>query len=51
MTNGYNHIGINNVKDRLNLMHKTDCKFIISSDLDAGTTIYFCVPYKEVLDV
>lgn len=51
VTNGYNHIGINNVKDRLNIMYKTDCKFIISSDVDSGTTIYFCVPYKEVSDV
>lgn len=47
VTNGYNHIGLNNVKERLNLMYQTDCKFIISSEYQSGTIIYFCVPYKE----
>lgn len=46
---GYNHIGLNNVKDRLKLMYHSDCKFIITSEYGFGTTIYFCVPYKEAL--
>lgn len=47
VTNGYNHIGLNNVKERLNLMYNTDCRFIITSEYQSGTTIYFCVPYEE----
>lgn len=47
VTNGYNHVGLNNVKERLNLMYRTDCKFMITSEYGSGTTIYFCVPYKE----
>lgn len=47
VTNGYNHVGLNNVKERLNLMYRTDCKFVIMSEYQRGTTIYFRVPYKE----
>lgn len=47
VTNGYNHVGLNNVKERLDLMYRTDCKFVITSEQMSGTTIYFRVPYKE----
>ncbi len=47
VTNGYNHIGLNNVRERLNLMYQADHKFIIASEPQSGTTIYFCVPYEE----
>lgn len=50
VTNGYNHVGLNNVKERLNLMYRTDCKFIITSEYHSGTTIYFRVPYKEEME-
>ncbi len=47
MRSGYNHVGLNNVKDRLKLMYRSDCKFIITSEYHHGTTIYLCVPYEE----
>lgn len=47
ITNGYNHIGLCNVKERLNLMYQTDCNFTINSEYHSGTHIYFCVPHKE----
>lgn len=44
---GYNHIGIKNVKERLQLLYQQDCHFQISSQANTGTTISFQVPYRR----
>lgn len=44
---GYNHIGIKNVRERLQLMYHQECEFKILSEVGSGTTIYFSVPYKR----
>lgn len=44
---GYNHIGLKNVKERLELMCRCDVHFYITSDEGEGTTIYFCIPYVK----
>lgn len=44
---GYNHIGLKNVKERLELMCKCDVHFYIASYEGEGTTIYFCIPYMK----
>lgn len=41
---GYNHIGINNVKERLLLLYQNRCHFYITSAENSGTTIYFSIP-------
>ena len=47
LTGSYNHVGMNTVKERLDLMYRADCKFTITSEFGNGTTIYFRVPYTE----
>ena len=44
---GYNHIGIQNVKERLQLMYHQECEFKILSEPGNGTTIFFSVPYRR----
>ena len=44
---GYNHIGIKNVKERLQLMYHQECEFKIISEMGSGTTIFFRVPLKR----
>ena len=44
---GYNHIGIQNVKERLQLMYHQECAFKILSQVGSGTTIFFSVPYRR----
>ena len=44
---GYNHIGIQNVKERLQLMYHQECEFKIISEVGGGTTIFFSVPYRR----
>ena len=47
MTNGYSHIGLNNVKERLQLMYPSESTFTIISQEGDGTTIFFSVPYRR----
>jgi hypothetical protein len=47
MTNGYSHIGLNNVKERLSLMYPSQSTFTIISQEGEGTTIFFSVPYRR----
>jgi len=47
MTNGYSHIGLNNVKERLALMYPSQSTFAIISQEGEGTTIFFSVPYRR----
>ena len=47
MTNGYSHIGLNNVKERLSLMYPSQSTFAIISQEGEGTTIFFSVPYRR----
>jgi len=44
---GYSHIGIHNVKERLELIYQDQCQFCISSTEGSGTTIYFSIPYTS----
>lgn len=44
---GYNHIGIKNIKERLQLMYHQECDFNIITELGSGTTIFFNVPYRR----
>lgn len=46
-SHGYNHIGIKNVKERLQLMYHQECEFRILSQIGSGTTIFFRVPLKR----
>lgn len=46
-SHGYNHIGIKNVKERLQLMYHQECEFKIISEMGSGTTIFFRVPLKR----
>lgn len=46
---GYNHIGIHNIKERLQLFYQEECRFCITSTEGSGTTIYFSIPYTEEL--
>ena len=47
MTNGYSHIGLNNVKERLQLMYPSESTFTIISHEGEGTTIFFSIPYRR----
>ena len=44
---GYSHIGIHNVRERLDLMYQQECEFRIFSQLGRGTTIFFSVPHRR----
>ena len=44
---GYNHIGIKNIKERLQLMYHQECDLNIVTELGSGTTIFFNVPYRR----
>lgn len=44
---GYSHIGIHNVRERLDLMYQQECEFQIFSQVGRGTTIFFSVPYRR----
>ena len=44
VSNGYNHIGLNNVRERLEILYKQDCGFQILSEEGRGTVISFKVP-------
>lgn len=46
-SSGYTHIGINNVKERLQLMYRQECEFKIISEIGSGTTIFFSVPFRR----
>lgn len=46
-SSGYNHIGIHNVKERLQLMYHQECEFKIISHTGSGTTIFFSVPFRR----
>ncbi|GKX28576.1 histidine kinase [Vallitalea longa] len=44
---GYNHIGLNNVNERLKLYYGNDCTLNISSDLGVGTCVIFEIPLSD----
>ena len=44
---GYNHIGIKNIRERLQLLYQQECDFRIITELGHGTTILFTVPYRR----
>ena len=44
---GYSHIGIKNVRERLDLMYQQECEFQIFSQVGRGTAIFFSVPYRR----
>lgn len=44
---GYSHIGIRNVRERLDLMYQQECEFRIFSQVGRGTTIFFSVPLRR----
>jgi len=47
VTNGYSHIGLNNVKERLALLYGSSFHFSLISQEGAGTTIFFSIPYRR----
>lgn len=46
-TSGYNHIGIKNVKERLQILYHQECDFQIITTANQGTTIFFSVPCRR----
>ena len=47
VSNGYNHIGLNNVRERLEILYQQDCRFTMLSREGEGTALSFRVPVKE----
>ncbi len=47
VSNGYNHIGLNNVRERINILYQQDCHFQMISMEGEGTVISFRIPIKE----
>lgn len=45
--NGYSHIGIKNVKERLQILYHQECDFQIITAEGQGTTIFFTVPCRR----
>ncbi len=48
---GYGHIGLTNIRTRLELYYKDDFIFDITSRLNVGTTVYIDIPKKGSFDV
>lgn len=44
---GYNHIGLNNVNERLKLYYGNDCTLDISSEIGVGTCVMFRIPLSD----
>jgi len=47
VTNGYSHIGLTNVKERLALLYGNDFRFSLISQEGTGTTIFFSIPHRR----
>ncbi len=47
VTNGYSHIGLTNVKERLALLYGSAFHFSLISQEGTGTTIFFSIPHRR----
>ena len=47
VSNGYNHIGLNNVRERLEILYRQDCRFEMMSSEGKGTVISFRMPVSR----